>query len=262
MWEKSGDNRGSFDASGYDIDHIHERSLTGNDEIDNLQALCKCCHSVKTKAFLQLQSLYRKKKKDMKDKLLVGDHEDKVIDKSENESEDNDEVKPEDEVIDRTDDKSEDGDDSENDDGSDDESDDDSGEDSDKESDEESDNISCKEKRIYVKKIIKRIKKVKKFTDKFICPKCDKEFTSKYGRDYHINKNACKELNYYCKYCDKGFTTETNMYRHARTTCTEKKTFDRANKKIIQRLENLEQDQKNMMEMDHKNKILKKKLRY
>ena len=32
--------RGSFDSSGYQIDHIEEQSLTGNDRLENLQALC------------------------------------------------------------------------------------------------------------------------------------------------------------------------------------------------------------------------------
>ena len=40
---------GSFDKSGYQIDHIIEFSLSKNNDIDNLQPLCHCCHSVKTK---------------------------------------------------------------------------------------------------------------------------------------------------------------------------------------------------------------------
>ncbi len=45
------DIRGCFDESGYEIDHIVEFSLTNNDDISNLQALCKSCHTVKTKNF-------------------------------------------------------------------------------------------------------------------------------------------------------------------------------------------------------------------
>ena len=52
LWKIVGKNAGSFDESGYDIDHIVEHSLTMDDSIDNLQALCKMCHSVKTKRFL------------------------------------------------------------------------------------------------------------------------------------------------------------------------------------------------------------------
>jgi mRNA-degrading endonuclease YafQ of YafQ-DinJ toxin-antitoxin module len=61
--------KGSFDDSGYEIDHITlslsgqvmleavlpsitEHCIDQNDDVDNLQALCKMCHSVKTKKFL------------------------------------------------------------------------------------------------------------------------------------------------------------------------------------------------------------------
>jgi hypothetical protein len=52
LWQKQDDNKGCFDESGYDIDHIVEHSITADDNPDNLQALCKSCHSVKTKRFL------------------------------------------------------------------------------------------------------------------------------------------------------------------------------------------------------------------
>jgi hypothetical protein len=32
----------------YDIDHIEMHSLTKNNDVSNLQALCLCCHRVKT----------------------------------------------------------------------------------------------------------------------------------------------------------------------------------------------------------------------
>lgn len=51
LWLSSEDNKGSFDNSGYEIDHITEWSITKNDNPDNLQALCKSCHCVKTKLF-------------------------------------------------------------------------------------------------------------------------------------------------------------------------------------------------------------------
>jgi HNH endonuclease/Zinc finger, C3HC4 type (RING finger) len=52
LWKIKGIKQGSFDESGYDIDHIIEHSITGDDSIENLQALCKMCHSTKTKRFL------------------------------------------------------------------------------------------------------------------------------------------------------------------------------------------------------------------
>lgn len=52
-WLREGDNKGCFDESGYEIDHIIEWSLTHDGNMDNLQALCTGCHKVKTKRFLR-----------------------------------------------------------------------------------------------------------------------------------------------------------------------------------------------------------------
>ncbi len=52
--------RGCFDESGYEIDHVEEYVLSQNDSTENLQALCKMCHAVKTKNF---NSKYKKTKK-------------------------------------------------------------------------------------------------------------------------------------------------------------------------------------------------------
>lgn len=65
LWTKSDKKiRGNFDECGYEIDHIQEFSVTGNDNIDNLQALCKNCHSVKTRTFLRSMTKKVKAKKD------------------------------------------------------------------------------------------------------------------------------------------------------------------------------------------------------
>lgn len=50
LWD-SRTNQGMFDDSGYEIDHIIEVADGGSDHENNLQALCKCCHSVKTSRF-------------------------------------------------------------------------------------------------------------------------------------------------------------------------------------------------------------------
>jgi hypothetical protein len=42
-------NNGFFDESGFQIDHILEVTQGGTNDIHNLQVLCPCCHSVKTK---------------------------------------------------------------------------------------------------------------------------------------------------------------------------------------------------------------------
>jgi hypothetical protein len=53
LWQKdTTDNQGSFDESGFDLDHINELSTSFDNSLENFQALCKSCHSVKTKKFL------------------------------------------------------------------------------------------------------------------------------------------------------------------------------------------------------------------
>ena len=61
LWESVKKN-GSFDRSGYAIDHIIEYSLTQNNDITNLQALCPACHAVKTKKFMQVKQKKNNKK--------------------------------------------------------------------------------------------------------------------------------------------------------------------------------------------------------
>jgi len=53
-------NNGSFDESGYEIDHIEELSISNNNNITNLQALCRSCHLVKTKRFMNNNNKDRK----------------------------------------------------------------------------------------------------------------------------------------------------------------------------------------------------------
>lgn len=72
LWNSS--NNGSFDESGYDIDHIVEHVISGDDDISNLQALCKSCHMVKTKRFnsRHLKTGYIKENNDNKNNVNVG----------------------------------------------------------------------------------------------------------------------------------------------------------------------------------------------
>lgn len=69
LWQKpiSDSARGNFDESGYEIDHVIEHSITQDDKDENLQALCKMCHSVKTKRFLS-----KTKKQEGKFKVYSG----------------------------------------------------------------------------------------------------------------------------------------------------------------------------------------------
>ena len=47
LW--NGPRLGEFDESGSELDHIIEVTCGGTNDITNLQKLCPCCHSVKTK---------------------------------------------------------------------------------------------------------------------------------------------------------------------------------------------------------------------
>ena len=51
LWQITGPNQGIFDESGYEIDHILEKSISNDDAEENLQALCVGCHRVKTTRF-------------------------------------------------------------------------------------------------------------------------------------------------------------------------------------------------------------------
>lgn len=53
LWNATGVHQGHFDESGYEIDHIKEHCISGDDSPDNLQALCLPCHRVKTARFLR-----------------------------------------------------------------------------------------------------------------------------------------------------------------------------------------------------------------
>ena len=57
LWSKNtNDNPGCFDEAGFELDHIDELSINGDNTIENFQALCKSCHSVKTKKFMMKKS--------------------------------------------------------------------------------------------------------------------------------------------------------------------------------------------------------------
>lgn len=51
LW-KNKENGGTFNDESYQIDHKEERYINGNDNDDNLQALCVACRAIKTKRFM------------------------------------------------------------------------------------------------------------------------------------------------------------------------------------------------------------------
>jgi hypothetical protein len=79
LWMIDGDDKGCFDSSGYDIDHIEEWSVSKNDDTSNLQALCLCCHKIKTKNFLMHKKNDSKIVEKKVENIILSDT--KVIDK-------------------------------------------------------------------------------------------------------------------------------------------------------------------------------------
>ncbi|VBB18593.1 hypothetical protein YASMINEVIRUS_1056 [Yasminevirus sp. GU-2018] len=91
-----------------------------------------------------------------------------------------------------------------------------------------------------------------------LCPNCAREFPRKRNLDNHLAKNACKQYAHFCKLCEKGFTTETSMYRHVRTSCKVKKENDNEKSKIYERLVEIEAKYK---EIEQENKKLTKRIK-
>jgi hypothetical protein len=79
LWQINGNKQGSFDESGYEIDHIVEYCLTNNDSFDNLQALCKMCHAVKTKSFLMNDKRIKNKNNNRHMVDNIDDNDDDII---------------------------------------------------------------------------------------------------------------------------------------------------------------------------------------
>lgn len=59
----------TFDESGFHIDHRIEVADGGTNDIDNLQALCPCCHSFKTLQSARERTSKPKEKKEPKKKI-------------------------------------------------------------------------------------------------------------------------------------------------------------------------------------------------
>ncbi len=89
LWKETGKDQGIFDDSLYEIDHIKEFSRNGNNEDDNLQALCNSCHAYKTRKYMMQTN--KKIKNDFDD-----DQGNESIDESDSETEDETNDKSED----------------------------------------------------------------------------------------------------------------------------------------------------------------------
>jgi hypothetical protein len=90
-----------------------------------------------------------------------------------------------------------------------------------------------------------------------ICIDCEKSFKQKSHLDYHVTNKACKDMKYNCTFCNKGFTTDTSMYRHMKHTCKIKKAKECEKEMIYEKLLELEEQNKKYAE---ENELLKKRV--
>lgn len=98
----------------------------------------------------------------------------------------------------------------------------------------------------------------------FTCDNCNQSFTRKASLDYHIKKNACREKNFNCKYCQAPFSSKRSMYRHIQISCKVRKEEERVKSEIYLRLVKLEEENKKLNEKfldnEKENNKLKKKV--
>lgn len=86
------------------------------------------------------------------------------------------------------------------------------------------------------------------------CTECEKCFASRQRLKYHISNMVCNDKGNtnLCKFCGKGFSVPTSMYRHMRTTCEVKKHNDEKKNEIYERLLRLEEKSNNLEEKNGK----------
>jgi 5-methylcytosine-specific restriction endonuclease McrA len=259
LWQIIGPNQGSFDESGYDIDHIIEHCLTNDDSIDNLQALCKNCHIVKTKRFIMNDSRIKNRK------TIAHSNSNKHIKDNSTSDEDVENNSYVDE------------------DGGDDSDVDENSENSENVNDDNNNgnnsNKCIKYHKIETVSVVTSKKSIRKYVcdicdkefnskqnltyhlnnkicfgksfDKilplmtnFVCEKCKKSFTRKESLDYHTTNDTCRVKDCACKVCGKMFTLKSSMYRHIRNTCSIKKINDVQNNEILNRIIHIEDENK------------------
>jgi len=193
LWEnKNIKKQGCFNESGYEIDHIIEHCLTKNDEDDNLQALCKMCHSVKTKRFLISGGAKKLNKcityKTNKNNKNCEDNSND--DNKDNDSEDDN--KDNDSEDDSEDDKDNNSDDDKNNDSDDDNNNDNNSEDNNSDDDNDKQTIKC-------------INKYKCYQ----CKKCKYKTNRKADYTKHVNRKFdCRTRNY--NYGIKNYGSKTS----------------------------------------------------
>ena len=93
----------------------------------------------------------------------------------------------------------------------------------------------------------------------FKCKLCNKKFKRKENKEYHVRNKACKVKEYVCKYCQKGFTTATSMYRHMKHNCKARDSIEQT--ELLEKLTNrLECNDERIAKLEKENTQLKKKV--
>ena len=189
------DLRGSFDASGYEIDHIEEFCINKNNEEKNLQALCHSCHAYKTRNFQMNKSNIISKKRS--EYNSIKDSKDFRKNLSENSEENSSEDSEENYV---------------------------------ENSNEDSEESSRENSEENPKKITKRRSRMSDIKRGFgyICKRCNKKFYNKSHFNDHMNRKfpctankkkskISNDNNTYCEKCDKYFSRPYALKRHMET---------------------------------------------
>ena len=85
------------------------------------------------------------------------------------------------------------------------------------------------------------------------CELCSKIFKRRCGLTYHADKKVCvgktylsdngdNDNTYKCKFCNKGFTSATSMYRHVNHNCKIKRADTQNKEKILEDLVKLKHE--------------------
>ena len=91
----------------------------------------------------------------------------------------------------------------------------------------------------------------------YSCSECNKAFQKKSHLDYHVEHKSCKVPRFFCKYCEKGFTSDSSMYRHMKHTCKERVRQEDDNNEMKEIIVSL---QKDVEELKKDNTELRKKV--
>ena len=91
----------------------------------------------------------------------------------------------------------------------------------------------------------------------YSCSECNKSFQKKSHLDYHVEHKSCKVPRFFCKYCEKGFTSDSSMYRHMKHTCKERVRQNNNNNEMKEIIVSL---QKDVEELKKNNTELRKKV--